>query len=151
MIWGIDLGVRSVHLAGIEGYGHYTDTFTVPIQVIRSFELDKIKAYLAGSGISEDDDVFVETPPMVRNIRTHGEMHQVLGTVLSTVGGREVNVSSWKQATVGAGNADKISVSRWLKENHPSYSAQCGGDQNLVDATCIALYGQHVLSVSEVL
>jgi Holliday junction resolvasome RuvABC endonuclease subunit len=151
VIWGIDLGVRSVHLAGLDGHSLITDTFAVGTQVIRSFELDKIRAFLKDSLIAEDDDVFVETPPMVRNIRTHGEMHQVLGTVLSTVGGREVNVSAWKQVTVGAGNADKLSVSRWLKENHPSYSAHCGGDQNLVDATCIALYGQHVLSVAEVL
>jgi Holliday junction resolvasome RuvABC endonuclease subunit len=149
VIWGIDLGVRSVHLAGIEGYGLYLDSFSVPTQVIRSFELDKIREYLVQSGISDDHDVFVETPPMVRSIRTHAEMHQVLGTVLSTVGGREVNVSHWKQHTVGKGNADKASVSGWLKIEHPSYSAKCGGDQNLVDAVCIALYGRQLLSRAE--
>jgi Holliday junction resolvasome RuvABC endonuclease subunit len=48
----------------------------------------------------------------------------------------------WKAAVVGKGNADKSAVAAWLAEHHPTLAKTCGGDQDLVDAACIALYGQ---------
>lgn len=151
MIWGIDLGVRSLYLAGLEGDDLvYLEVITTPKRVVRSLELDALGKQ-AQEYIAAEDDVFVEEPPFVNNRRTYGALQQVYGTVLSHVGGREAVVSSWKQETVGKGNADKPSVAEWLLTAHPSYSAQCGGDQNLVDAVCIALYGRGVVHRAEAL
>lgn len=147
MIWGIDLGVRSVYLAGLDGdeLVHLVALSTEK-RVVRSLELDSLGKQ-AQEYIDPEDDVFVEEPPLAgpKNLRTFGALHQVFGTMLSHVGGREAVVPTWKLEVVGRGNADKASVAEWLRSAHPSYSAQCGGDQNLVDAVCIALYGSAVV------
>lgn len=153
MIWGIDLGVRSVHLAGMNGNDLiYTETLETPKRVVRSLELDSLGKQ-ALEFISVEDDVFVERPPFAgpKNVRTFGELHQVFGTMLSHVGGREAENMSWKAAVCGNGRASKDDVSRWLREHHEPYSAQCGGNQNLVDAVCIAIYGGLVISRTEAL
>lgn len=147
MIWGIDLGVRSVHVAGLDDDTHVAETFTVKPQVVRTLELDALAKSLRAL-IGPEDDVFVEEPPLAgpRNLSTFAALNQVLGMVLATVGGREANVMQWKRDVCGSGNTDKLGVSRWLQDHHPTYFAQCSGDQNLVDATCIALYGRLVLA-----
>jgi hypothetical protein len=153
VIWGIDLGVRSVHLAGLDGDDLvYIESIEVPKRVVRSLELDAL-GKRATEFIAADDDVFVERPPFAgpRNLRTYGELHQVFGTMLSHVGGREAENMTWKKDVVGAGNASKADVSRWLQDHHPLYSHQCVKDQNLVDAVCIALYGKLVVARAEVL
>jgi Holliday junction resolvasome RuvABC endonuclease subunit len=153
VIWGIDLGVRSVHLAGFEGDELvYLESIETPKRVVRSLELDSL-GKRATEFVAADDDVFVEKPPFAgpKNVATFGELHQVFGTMLSHVGGRDANVMSWKKAVIGDGMATKGDVSDWLREHHEPYSAQCGGDQNLVDAICIALYGKIVIARAEVL
>ncbi len=67
------------------------------------------------------------------------------------MGGRTVNVMAWKKDIVGKGNASKDEVAAWLEVHHPDYYEQCHGDQNLVDATCVALYGRLVMDRAEVL
>lgn len=153
MIWGIDLGVRSVHLAGMDGNELvYLETIETPLRVVRSLELAAL-GKRSTEFIAPEDDVFVEKPPMAgpKNLGTFGELHQVYGTMLSHVGGREANVMSWKKEVVGHGNATKDEVKAWLTEHHPGKAAQCRGNQNLVDAICIALYGQSVVSRAELL
>lgn len=54
------------------------------------------------------------------------------------------NVSSWKKRVVGRGNATKEDVSKWLRLRWPDFFSATRGNQDLVDATCIALYGQQV-------
>ena len=153
MIWGIDLGVRSVHLAGLDGDDLvYIESIEVPKRVVRSLELDTL-GKRATEFIDPEDDVFVEKPPFAgpRNIETFGSLHQVYGTMLSHVGGREANVMTWKHDVCGDGRADKAAVSRWLEDHHPLYSHQCVKDQNKVDAVCIALYGKLVIARAGVL
>lgn len=58
-----------------------------------------------------------------------GESHLVLPMV-------------WKKAVVGYGHADKDQIASWLERTHPSLSAACENDQDLRDATCVALYGR---------
>jgi Holliday junction resolvasome RuvABC endonuclease subunit len=153
LIWGIDLGVRSAFLACLDGDELvYVEKIEIPSKVVRSIELDHLVAQ-AREFIAPEDDVFLEAPPMAgpRNIGTFGELHQTLGALLSCVGGRTVNVMSWKKDVVGKGNATKDEVTEWLRVHHPGYHAQCRGNQNLVDATCIALYGSLVMDRAEVL
>lgn len=54
------------------------------------------------------------------------------------------NVSSWKKRVVGKGNATKPEVAEHLRLRWPSLYARTGGDQDLIDACCIALYGREL-------
>lgn len=55
------------------------------------------------------------------------------------------NVSSWKKRVVGKGNATKPEVAEYLRLRWPSLYARTGGDQDLIDACCIALYGRQIV------
>lgn len=54
------------------------------------------------------------------------------------------NVSSWKKRVVGRGNAKKPEIAEFLRINHPELFRATSGNQDLVDASCIALYGQQL-------
>jgi len=56
-----------------------------------------------------------------------------------------VNVSSWKKAVVGRGNADKGQVAEYLRLGWNSLYCSASGNQDVYDATCIALYGRQFL------
>lgn len=55
-----------------------------------------------------------------------------------------VNNQTWKREIVGSGNADKEAVRNHIYDTHPAYAALCGDDQDLYDASCVALYGRQV-------
>lgn len=56
-----------------------------------------------------------------------------------------VNVSTWKKAVVGKGNADKADVGRTVRAKWPKVADLIGLDGDLADAAAICLYGQEVL------
>lgn len=144
MIWGADLGVRSVHLFCLDA--PHTVKVDIPKMSTRGLELRALRYGLAE--VIDHDMVFVEEPPLAgrRNIRTFAALHQTYALVLScTPEAYSVEVSTWKKEVVGKGNATKDEVSIWLNEQLPDYSALCGDDQNLADAACIAVYGRAVL------
>ncbi len=86
--------------------------------------------------------VYVEEPPYVNNRRIFMQMAQTCGVVmLAPFEVVPVSVSSWKQLTVGNGNATKADVSSWLEQNHSEHFALCHGDQDLYDASAISHYG----------
>jgi len=55
------------------------------------------------------------------------------------------NVSTWKKQVVGRGNATKDEVAKWLRLRRPAIHRAAEGNQDIVDAACIALYGQQLL------
>jgi hypothetical protein len=55
------------------------------------------------------------------------------------------NVSTWKKQVVGKGNATKEEVSKHLRLRWPALFHSAGGNQDLIDASCIAIYGQQLL------
>lgn len=55
------------------------------------------------------------------------------------------NPSTWKKKAVGRGNATKEDISKWLRLRWPSLHAAAGGNQDLMDAAAIAIYGQLLL------
>lgn len=55
------------------------------------------------------------------------------------------NVSSWKKAIVGRGNADKGQVAECLRLRWPALYTAAEGNQDAYDAACIALYGRQLL------
>jgi hypothetical protein len=142
---GIDLGVRKVTLFQIDGtpFGLHYET----PKSERSTELADIAGYLQrleAEGLLEGTK-WVEAPLLagMRNIQTTIAIAQTSGTVLSSLSDtHQVPVSSWKQRTVGKGNADKSAVRAWLDEYHPKLAQLCGSNQDLYDAACIGLYGR---------
>lgn len=143
MIWGIDIGTRSLYLAGLDEEDRLSlDQIILAPKSARYLELTGLATWLTAL-LSPHDTVFIEEPPKVRNVRTVIQLAEVVGAVCSlAVPTYPTPVASWKKATVGKGNAEKSDVSNWLDDRYPLYSSQCGDDQNLVDATCIALYGR---------
>jgi len=57
-----------------------------------------------------------------------------------------VNVSSWKKAVVGKGNADKSQVAEFLRLRWNALYTAAEGNQDIYDATAIALYGRQILA-----
>lgn len=57
-----------------------------------------------------------------------------------------VNVSSWKKAVVGKGNADKGQVAEHLRLRWNAIYTAAEGNQDIYDATAIALYGRQILA-----
>jgi len=55
-----------------------------------------------------------------------------------------VNVSSWKKSVIGRGNATKEEAAKWLRLRRPALHRSAGGNQDIVDAACIAIYGQQL-------
>jgi len=154
MIWGIDLGVRTAHLAGFEDdeLVHLVSIGYAKKLPHRSMELMGIQAQ-AQEYIAPEDDVWVERPPLAgpKNLTTFADLNQVFGVLMAAVGGREAIVPVWKHDVCGNGRMTKAEVSHWLKDHHRPYSDECGGDQNLVDAVCIALYGRQVAARAQAL
>ncbi len=75
------------------------------------------------------------------------QLAQTAGALLSAIDSPcyLVPVTSWKKDVVGKGNASKEEVAKWLEEfQNPRYLA-CEGDQNRIDATCIAMYGEAIV------
>lgn len=140
---GIDLGARKVTIVDIdrEIFIHYETPKSE-----RSIELVSIARYLQrleGDGLLEGTK-WVEAPVVAgaRNLQATIAIAQTSGAVLSSLTQtHQVAVSSWKQRTVGNGNANKAAVKQWLGDTHPEYAKLCR-NQDLIDATCIALYGR---------
>lgn len=145
--WGIDLGVRSFHLARLDEDGSLTVRSIYSERAERWREIKNL-AGMISSPFERGDKVFIEEPPMVRSAQVHGQMHQIAGMLLVTALPAQaylVNVKTWKSDLVGNGNAAKTVVAQWLNDHHARYSAICAEDQDLIDATCVALYGHQVL------
>ena len=58
---------------------------------------------------------------------------------------KRANVSSWKKVVVGRGNATKAQVQQSLRFRWPSLYQSISGDEDLCDATSIAIYGRHMV------
>lgn len=154
MIWGVDIGVRSFYLAGIDTGGQlFLAKHDVPlhgkvkdqIPEVRWLELTELainfKIY-----IHENDKVYVEEPPLAgpRNIRIFGKLNQVVGTLVSNCYGQAelVPVNTWKEKVIGKGGVNKEVVSDFLFAQYCDYAMKCDGNQNYIDAVCVALYGR---------
>lgn len=147
-IVGVDLGVRSVYMAAAaegEGLAMHAATLRRNPKVERHEELQQLAKEV--SNFLLPDDLLVVEEPIVagaRNLRTALQMAQTAGMVLTVAPAQVklVAVAQWKKATVGKGNSDKTAVAMWLAAHHPEAFMAAAGDQNLIDAMCICLYGR---------
>lgn len=154
LVWGADLGIRSLHLVGFDQLTnrYQTHSVVVPKMSSRSAELRELTN--AAIELVGNDRIFAEEPPLAgsRNIRTALALSQVAGAVLSRVGAVVylVPVSAWKKQVVGKGNATKDEVADWVKHHHHTLFEMCEGDQNKLDAVCLMLYGTQTLHLAGV-
>ena len=86
-----------------------------------------------------------------RNVRVGLSMAKVAGVFAVEVRKHGSDViyvppARWKKVVTGRGHADKTEVATWLSAAYPQYTDKCRGSQDLVDATCIALYAQTLLA-----
>lgn len=94
-----------------------------------------------------------------RNVRTAMSMSMVAGAlVVASLKLKKktemVWPSTWKKDVLGHGYADKETISEWLARRHPEYYETCSSfskPQDVIDATCIALYGKKGLARRRIL
>lgn len=94
--------------------------------------------------------VFIEQNLVGNNIKYSINLAQAVGAIASHALGEVdfVNVSSWKKAIVGKGNAKKDDVRLYVDGCYPEYTALCEGSQDKYDAICIGLYGVRLLDLA---
>lgn len=162
MVTGIDLDSRSIAISVVSPSSHAATRMTRIVApdslteraVILRYLLTELEMHLDWF---TESATYIEAPVLAgaRNIQSTIKIAGVYGLTLCHVGlwtpVVEVPISTWKKTTVGNGNASKEAVADWLKINHPEMHIQTMGDQNLIDATCIALYGVEHQRVGEAL
>jgi len=139
---GIDCGARKIAVVCPER-DYYLAFEIKPIDYPRFYRLGReVLDSLAKT--FHDEQWYMEGAIVagVKNLQSTIKVAQTTGLVRTMMPNVvEVAVSSWKKATVGKGNAKKEDVRLWLDTNHPDMAARCGGNQDLYDAACIAIYG----------
>jgi hypothetical protein len=142
-VHGIDLGMRSLYVFGTEG------PYTVEVPKTTRHDELKTMAIKVSHRFDIGDVIFYEDPIAAgsRNLQTLIGLSQTSGMLLTAASGHcyKVAVATWKKETVGKGNAKKEEVAAWLELNEPEMFALCGGNQNLIDAACIKIYGNKVI------
>lgn len=161
-IVGMDLSSRKLAAIGhTEEFGWFKQTWEAPKKekdravVLEQF-IEPFKLFVEHLAVNGPVWFFIENPVVGR-----GGPHptivqaQVQGLVLGlslhfgASGAYPVNVQTWKKDIVGKGNSSKSDVQSWLEHNHPSLFELADGDGDCMDAACIALYGQAVISRSD--
>jgi hypothetical protein len=117
-------------------------------RVLTHETLDTVKKWAGDSAIVH---AFYELPVLGRGgFRSTAVQCFTSGSVQGVLHERKcktypVNVSSWKKQVVGRGNADKGQVGEYLRCGWPSIHRAAHGNQDVYDASCIAIYGRQLL------
>lgn len=152
-IYGLDLSSRKVAIVELTEDGEGADTFTVSKMAERHDELYSLWFDVMGHmGSLEPGWVYIESPvvgrggaqPTILQAQVDSIIH-IAAASYDHLGCYSVNNKTWKKTIVGNGNATKSDVTQWLRSNHPSLAQLAHGDQDLVDAACVALYGREVV------
>jgi Holliday junction resolvasome RuvABC endonuclease subunit len=147
---GIDVGIRSFAMVHLSESGfHIPMTYSVP-KGSRWYELQSLSNAAITIANDPDDICFIEEPPLAgsRNVRTALQLAQTCGALLGVIPVKcyLTSVGEWKKTVVGKGNATKEEVGEFLNAHFPELYELCSKDQNLIDATCIALYGDSIVT-----
>ena len=144
MQWGVDLGSRYIHMVGLpEGVEEGPLFFSTQVEKgSRDWELNTLSRFFQ-ERVLFTDHVWIEEPPFVNNRRVFLALAQTCGALLATSPGKAevVPVALWKAQIIGDGGASKEVVATWLFDNYPELHERAHGDQNFMDAACIALFG----------
>lgn len=147
IVAGVDLGVKkaAVAILGVGASG--AETFTTSAfhskATSRSAQLREVREWVHWQTYKLDA-VYVEKALVGKNTDVSLQIAQTAGAVMSVLEQPSYFVSNtvWKKDVCGKGNLSKDLVAKWLDEHFPDYSHWCDGDQDRIDAACIAIYGQ---------
>lgn len=147
IVAGVDLGVKKAAVAilgvGASGGEMFTSAAFHSKATTRSAQLREIRkwVHLQTFGL---DAVYVEKALVGKNTDVSLQIAQTAGAVMSVLEMPAYFVSNtaWKKDVCGKGNLSKDLIEKWLDEHYPDYSHWCDGDQDRIDAACIAIYGQ---------
>lgn len=150
MIYGVDPGCRKLALFGVEldGSRFVAKAWTAPTSS-RGLEVSTLQGHLRRV-VDRDPEavIFCEDAIVAgaRNLQTTIQLAHTVGMVLSQEPMTYLApVGKWKKETTGNGSSDKQGVSDWLRLEYPEYFAACDGNQDIVDAAAIAVYGRGVV------
>lgn len=154
-IIGVDFGAHQLHLVRLDRDGAHTWCIVNGIRSKSRFSEGLGLVNDAEQAFAElafaETAVFIENPPHaggVPTIRAMAETFAWVGMAAVRCGIEQtydVYPATWKKNVVGRGDASKADVAAFLCAEYPERFDACGGDQNLIDATCIAMYGWQVL------
>lgn len=152
MIFGVDLGTRRVALAcpeaswvfaaSLEG-ARLKREYSHEAEAGAELGARAAMAVYEAFGYAGGHQFYWERPLVHPNARTAIGQGISFGALSTHLPGTlyEISNSQWKKALCGSGNADKDAIRGWLEEHQPALAALCGENQDLIDATCIGLYG----------
>ena len=150
MIAGIDCAKNKIAVVRYEPEEDRVEVFTYICE-----EANRCRQLASISGIAREatsgcEVVWIEEALVGRNTRSSLHVAVTTGAVAAglSVKAYFVPVKAWKRKIIGNGNANKGAIALWLNANHETYAEQCGDDQDLIDATCIALYGHRIQTVA---
>ena len=155
LIAGIDVGGSKIACAYLQGNSLVVDAYSSVFSHDRAKRLYNVCDHARRFGkFHQTNYFFIEEPLVGRGIRASLQVAQMAGAFMLMMERVRytdmmlVPVGTWKKLVVGLGNADKMTVSDWLEQNYPEFYEICGGNQDLIDATCIALYGAEIVAQS---
>jgi Holliday junction resolvasome RuvABC endonuclease subunit len=147
---GVDYGVSRIAISG-PSHGVFEEYVLKPGDNLGALD---VLAEITWNTVTHAhaEVVAIESPiqGMSRNVRVGIQLGMVAGAlaVAARQAGADVifaEPATWKKAVVGFGNANKADVSAFLEGHHPRLYAKCPS-QDMVDATCIALYAERSLA-----
>lgn len=149
---GIDLGTRKIAVSSYTGEENleYCLAFTASEKWSRPTQLRFLADTLFDLlDSTQPDHVFMESVIVGNNRKYSIGLAEVAGALMSNTPDplpetHRIDNKTWKKQLIGNGNATKQDIALWLKTEYPRYSLQCAGDQDRVDATCIALQGSRI-------
>lgn len=151
-VMGIDCGTRKATVVIIEDNTMvYNQTFEPDESLDRAECLGILSAWVQYQARAYQPDwVWIESIIVGNNRKYSIKLAEVFGAVLSqlvlpALGIGTVDNKQWKKALIGNGNASKEDIQTWLQLEHGSFALLCDDDQDMYDATCIALYGREIV------
>lgn len=150
---GVDLGINKVALVYSDGQDqHFASIHAPESRKSRPRILRELASYVYDTcSLHRPDSVWIEDTLIGNNRMYSIKLAETKGAVMAALAGipgldvQLVNVSTWKKEIVGNGKADKDAVRNHIRETHGAYAPLCGEDQDLYDATCVALYGLRII------
>ena len=164
---GFDLGTRKWSAGKAtesNGKVKLSDPYTViaPEGMNRADQLWILMASARSHILLNAPDIVVVEEPLQGNNRKYSlQIAEVKGAVLAGVASAiekiphnvyvtGANVKTWKKDVLGNGNATKTDIATFLTEHYRVYSAVCG-NQDELDAGCVAIYGARIQSRARLL
>lgn len=144
---GVDLGISKVALVFTDGSDILAETHAVSPGSSRADCLRELGMFANSLALfCQPSSIWIEDTLIGNNRKYSIQLAETKGAVMAALAIRHVpihlvNVATWKKEIVGKGNADKEAVRNHIQVTRGAYAPHCGEDQDLYDASCVAIYG----------